>query len=226
MIIRMNPLSPPKEVQKTIQVLPSNILDNTRMTVTRDNRQQNSSKKKIRAQQLRKEILNKTSISQVSESSEESGEEDGNFGMKDVDAFISMIKEHKLSQQEFMYLIKSKKHSNDAYNMRIVNYPYIQKHYFNNFYTFSAKIIIFTIEYRLIQSNQIIKFFQEVSQMEDFKEMAKNITFTQNFYYLSLTLQKVVEFKSNLLKIKSFTQKSMFYIQHLKLQMQIKQKIY
>lgn len=47
---------------------------------------------------MRKDILNKTSNSQISESSEDSADENGNFGLKDVDAFIQMIKEHKLSQ--------------------------------------------------------------------------------------------------------------------------------
>ncbi|CAK95203.1 unnamed protein product (macronuclear) [Paramecium tetraurelia] len=195
MIGRAKPPSPPKEVQKVVQVLPSNILDNTRMTMTRDNR--TAPRKTIRAQQMRKEILNKTSMSQVSDSSEDSSEENGNFGLKDVDAFIQMIKEHKLSQQEFMYLIKRKKHSNDAYNMRIVNYPYIQKHQLNNFYTLSAKGLTryennITIEFvslkhlvrrkGLIQCNQIIKFFQEIPQVEDSQEMVKDITLTSNFY--------------------------------------------
>ncbi|CAD8108771.1 unnamed protein product [Paramecium sonneborni] len=137
MIGRVKPPSPPKETQKIVQVLPSNILDNTRISIIRDIK--TAPRKTIRTQQMRKEILNKTSISQVSDNSDESNEENNNFGLKDVDAFIQMIKEHKLSQQEFMYLIKRKKHSNDAYNMRIVNYPYIQKHQLNNFYTLSAK---------------------------------------------------------------------------------------
>lgn len=46
---------------------------------------------------MKREILNKTSLSQASDSSESSEEENGNFGLKDVDAFIQMIKEHKLS---------------------------------------------------------------------------------------------------------------------------------
>lgn len=88
MIGRAKPLSPPK------QILPSSILDNTR--ISRDTK--TAARKTIRNSKMRKDILNKTANSQISESSEDSADENGNFGLKDVDAFIQMIKEHKLSQ--------------------------------------------------------------------------------------------------------------------------------
>ena len=33
-----------------------------------------------------------------------------------------MIRDHKLSPMEFIYLVKSKLNTNDAYNMRVVSY--------------------------------------------------------------------------------------------------------
>lgn len=50
-----------------------------------------------------------------------------------------MIREHKLSAMEFIYLIKSKMNSNDAYNMRVVEYHLIQNKEITNYYTLSAK---------------------------------------------------------------------------------------
>ena len=44
---------------------------------------------------------------------------------QDIDTFIQMIREHKLSPMEFIYLIKSKVRTNDAYNMRVVSYTHI-----------------------------------------------------------------------------------------------------
>jgi dynein heavy chain len=49
------------------------------------------------------------------------------FKLKDVDTFIQMIREHKLSPMEFIYLIKPKMSSNDAYNMRVVEYHLISE---------------------------------------------------------------------------------------------------
>lgn len=37
-----------------------------------------------------------------------------------------------------MYLVKSKKNNNDAYNMRVVDYSYIERHKLNNYYTLST----------------------------------------------------------------------------------------
>lgn len=48
-----------------------------------------------------------------------------------------MINEHKLGQKEFMYLVKSKRNTSDAYNMKVVGYIYIEKHKLNNYYTLS-----------------------------------------------------------------------------------------
>jgi hypothetical protein len=52
-----------------------------------------------------------------------------------------MVREHKLSPMEFIYLIKKKQQTNDAYNMRVVSFAYIQSNNlkFNNYYTLSAK---------------------------------------------------------------------------------------
>ena len=47
MIGRVKPPSPPKEISKVVQVLPSNILDNTRISITRDNK--TAPRKTIRA---------------------------------------------------------------------------------------------------------------------------------------------------------------------------------
>ncbi len=58
---------------------------------------------------------------------------------KDVDTFIQMIRDHKLSAMEFIYLIKSKQNTNDAYNMRVVEYHLIQETKIINYYTLSAK---------------------------------------------------------------------------------------
>lgn len=55
-----------------------------------------------------------------------------------MDTFIQMINEHKLSQKEFMYLVKSKRNNSDAYNMKVVGYNYIEKHKLNNYYTLST----------------------------------------------------------------------------------------
>ncbi len=50
-----------------------------------------------------------------------------------------MVREHKLSPMEFIYLIKKKPNSNDAYNMRVVSYHYLDENKISNYYTLSSK---------------------------------------------------------------------------------------
>ena len=50
-----------------------------------------------------------------------------------------MIREHKLSPMEFIYLVKNKMNSNDAYNMKVISYNFIQENALLNYYTLSAK---------------------------------------------------------------------------------------
>lgn len=50
-----------------------------------------------------------------------------------------MIREHKLSPMEFIYLVKNKNNSNDAYNMKVISYNIIQEKNILNYYTLSAK---------------------------------------------------------------------------------------
>ncbi len=59
--------------------------------------------------------------------------------MRDIDTFIQMVREHKLSPMEFIYLIKKKQNSNDAYNMRVVSYHYLQENKIKYYYTLSSK---------------------------------------------------------------------------------------
>jgi len=50
-----------------------------------------------------------------------------------------MVREHKLSPMEFIYLIKKQKNSNDAYNMKVVSYQFLQENQCKNYYTLSSK---------------------------------------------------------------------------------------
>ena len=59
--------------------------------------------------------------------------------MRDIDTFIQMVREHKLSPMEFIYLMKKKPNSNDAYNMKVVSYNYLNENNVTNYYTLSSK---------------------------------------------------------------------------------------
>jgi len=50
-----------------------------------------------------------------------------------------MVREHKLSPMEFIYLMKKKPNSNDAYNMKVVNYNNLSENNITNYYTLSSK---------------------------------------------------------------------------------------
>ena len=50
-----------------------------------------------------------------------------------------MVREHKLSPMEFIYLVKKKVNSNDAYNMKVVSYHDLTKNKIKNYYTLSSK---------------------------------------------------------------------------------------
>lgn len=139
---------PSPRIVKTAQrmrttVLPISILDEQQQVYIQDGNDNARVRKAIRtASQKGNRQLNRTMQSKLSDSDGSDGEqqgEDGGFKLRDVDTFIQMVREHKLSQMEFMYLVKNKNNSNDAYNMRVVSYHYIQKHKIHNYYTLSVK---------------------------------------------------------------------------------------
>lgn len=62
-----------------------------------------------------------------------------NSNVNDIDTFISMVREHRLAPMEFIYLIKEKPNSNDAYNMKVYRYDKLAENKIVDYYTLSSK---------------------------------------------------------------------------------------
>lgn len=59
--------------------------------------------------------------------------------LKDIDGFIKLVKENRLSLQEFIYLKKRNSAESDAYNLKVVNYSSLVRKKQNNYYTLSCR---------------------------------------------------------------------------------------
>lgn len=97
--------------------------------------------------------------------------------MKNVDTFIQMVRDHKISPMEFIYLIKKKPSSNDAYNMQVVSYAYLKSNNIENYYTLSSKGVT---RYEKETPIEFLSLGEWLKERDQFNAI-KNLSFFRKF---------------------------------------------
>lgn len=97
--------------------------------------------------------------------------------MNDIDTFIQMVREHKLSPMEFIYLKKRTPNSNDAYNMCVVSYQDLIDENLVNYYTLSSKGVT---RYENKMPIEFVHLGDWLKEREQFNSI-KNLSFFRKF---------------------------------------------
>lgn len=88
-----------------------------------------------------------------------------------------MVRDHKISPMEFIYLVKKNPQSNDAYNMQVVSYLHLQKNNMENYYTLSSKGVT---RYEKSTPIEFLTLGEWLKERDQFNAI-KNLSFFRKF---------------------------------------------
>lgn len=88
-----------------------------------------------------------------------------------------MVREHRLSPMEFIYLIKEKPNSNDAYNMKVYRYDKLAENKIVDYYTLSSKGVT---RYENNVPIEFVPLGDWLKERDQFN-MIKNLSFFKKF---------------------------------------------
>lgn len=88
-----------------------------------------------------------------------------------------MVREHRLSPMEFIYLVKDKKHPNDAYNMNVIKYTTLVKEKIVDYYTLSSKGVT---RYKNNEPIEFVHLGDWLKERHEFNNI-KNLSFFKKF---------------------------------------------
>lgn len=80
----------------------------------------------------------------------------------DVATFFKMVRQKKLTADEFIYMIKKAETPNDHYNMDVVPYSEIINKKIEDYYTFSCKGVSKFVNSKPIEFITVEEWFEEV----------------------------------------------------------------
>ncbi|KRX08296.1 P-loop containing nucleoside triphosphate hydrolase [Pseudocohnilembus persalinus] len=142
---------------------------------------------------------------------QENGIQNGenNSGINNIDIFIALVREHRISAIEFIYLIKEKHNSNDAYNLKVYRYEKLVENKIVNYYTLSSKGVTRYVNNRPTEFVSLGDWLKERDQFN----MIKNLQFFRKFRkWKTLKQWKHFVFKERLVKVQKSLNEKLFIL--------------
>ena len=101
-----------------------------------------------------------------------SGDEKLIIKVKTIDEFISLVREKRLSPNEFIYLKKRKNNLNDAYNLKIVSYHSLLKKNVKKYYTLSGRGLTLIEDKKPVEFKFLHEFLTERRHFNQIKSLS------------------------------------------------------